>query len=83
MDGLDDGNKQCVVQRIVPRDWRRNIFDMMHAGQLRGHMGYEKIYPIAAARFFWIGMSKDFKTLLKTCHACAENGPKPKRATMP
>jgi hypothetical protein len=28
-------------------------------------------------------MSKDFKTLLKTCHTCEEKGSKPKRATMP
>ena len=40
-------------------------------------MGYDKIYSIAASRYFWIGMSSDLKQLLKTCHVSAEKGPNP------
>jgi transposase InsO family protein len=69
-----------VIQRIVPRAWREGIFEMMHASLLGGHLGFDKIYPLATQRFYWQGMAKDFRRLLKGCHSCAEQKTGPGRA---
>ena len=71
------------IQRIVPRAWRRGIFDMVHASLLGGHLGFDKIYPLAAQRFYWLKMAQDFRGLLKGCHSCAQNKTGPGRANLP
>jgi transposase InsO family protein len=71
------------IQRVVPRAWREGIFEMVHASLLGGHLGFDKIYPLAAQRFYWLGMARDFKRLLKSCHSCAENKTGPGRSKLP
>jgi hypothetical protein len=80
----DEGHEGCVTsQRVVPKELRRGIFEMVHASQLGGHMGFDKVFPVASQRFFWAGMAKDFKLWLKSCHECAEIKPGPGRAKLP
>ena len=72
-----------TVRRLVPRGWRREMFELVHGGALGGHLGFDKIYPVAKARYFWVGMAGDFKRFLKSCHLCAQIKPLPHRNTMP
>jgi transposase InsO family protein len=71
------------IQRIVPKAWREGIFEMIHASFLGSHLGFDRIYPVAAQRFYWLKMARDFRRLLKGCHSCAENKPGPGRANLP
>jgi hypothetical protein len=83
-DEQDEGQEgDLTIQRVVPKELRRGIFEMVHASQLGGHLGFDKVFPLASHRFFWAGMAGDFKTWLKSCHACAENKPGPGRAKLP
>jgi transposase InsO family protein len=82
-DHLDQQDHDVTVQRLVPRVWRRGVFDMVHASQLGAHLGFDRVYPLACQRFYWVGMAKDFRSLLKDCHSCAVNKPSPARTKLP
>ena len=60
-------------QIVVPASWRKDVMTHVHAGPLGGHLGYSRTYPVLRQRFFWCGMSRDYKNFLAACHSCAVN----------
>ena len=73
------GKEPETVQRLVPRGWRKEIIELVHGGALGGHMGFDRIYPVAKTRYFWVGMAAHFRRFLKSCHQCAQIKPLPHR----
>ena len=44
---------------------------LVHDNNMSGHLGYERTYPLLKERFFWRGMSTDYRKHLAACHSCA------------
>ena len=44
---------------------------LIHTSSFGGHMAYDRTYPLLRTRFFWPGMSTEYKAFLKACHPCA------------
>ena len=49
-----------------------------------GHLGRDKTLSVAKERFFWVGLTKDVETKLKTCFRCicAKSPHLPERAPL-
>ena len=51
---------------VIPFAARRWILTALH----KGHQGLDRTLALARVRYFWPSMSKDIKTLCKTCTDC-------------
>ena len=54
----DDG-KSVRWQLVLPRPFRKEILNEVHAGQLSGHLGIRKTEAKVKYRYYWRGMSAD------------------------
>ena len=61
-----------LYQRFVPSSLRVSIFLRIH-GEDCGHLGYEKIYPLMVARFYWWNMSQDILEWTRACKSCQKS----------
>ena len=71
-----------VLQRVVPAEWRVDIFRRVHCDECR-HMGYDRVYAMLWSRFYWPGMSTDVLEFLRACSSCQQNKPGCGRGRMP
>ena len=58
-------NHMCHI--VVPM---RDVFNLMHASPVAGHIGKYKIYYRLKIRFFWLGIKIDIKDWVKQCPRC-------------
>lgn len=59
---------------IVPSSFfQRKILQHIHSSLEAGHMGYHTTLHQAKLDFYWPGMRKDFKKLVKECEVCQVN----------
>ncbi|GLT71300.1 hypothetical protein SLA2020_433310 [Shorea laevis] len=55
--------------------FKQQILEYIHSNPALGHSGYHKTLHRAKTDFYWPGMRKDIKTLVKECAICQENKP--------
>jgi hypothetical protein len=67
LDGSPD-NEQIVV----PRKKRRDVFELIHAGNMGGHFGRKRTEAAVRARAYWPGWTSDVRSFLKQCAPCAK-----------
>ncbi|KAL6730064.1 hypothetical protein Aduo_001060 [Ancylostoma duodenale] len=48
-----------VAVEVVPKQYRRKVFDDAHSGLLAGHFGPRKVFRILSKRVFWETMKRD------------------------
>ena len=79
---LDSNTAEYSLQRLVPRQMRWTLFRAMHEREA-SHLGYRKVYPLLQARYFWLGMSVDVESWLKSCTMCQRLKPGPGPGRLP
>ena len=79
---LDPEGVEFTTQRLVPLNLRRQLFRALHE-QEAAHMGYDKVYPLLQARYFWLGMSIDVLDWLKACLSCQQIKPGAGKGRLP
>ena len=55
------------IQPIVPREWRRRIFNTIHG---LSHAGNRPTLRAISRRFVWHKMKTDVRNWCRTCHTC-------------
>jgi hypothetical protein len=60
-----------TIQRLVPACWRLELFLHVHKAECR-HMGYDRVYDILTARFYWYNMSQNVREWLGACQSCQQ-----------
>jgi hypothetical protein len=54
-------------------DFKAQVLQYLHSNPSAGHSGYHKTVQRAKSDFFWKGMRKDIKQLVRECTVCQEN----------
>jgi len=54
-------------------DFKAQILQYLHSNPSAGHSGYHKTVQRAKSDFFWKGMRKDIKQLVRECTVCQES----------
>ena len=78
----DDG-KSVRWQLVLPRPFRKEILNEVHAGQLSGHLGVRKTEAKVKYRYYWPGMSADTRSFLRSCDQCARRKSPAKKVKAP
>ena len=78
----DDG-KSVRWQLVLPRPFRKEILNEVHAGQLSGHLGVRKTEAKVKYRYYWPGMSADIRSFLQSCDQCARRKSPAKKGKAP
>ena len=65
-------SKSSVLQLLVPKSGREQLFLAYHASLFGGHLGRNRTLACLAHRFYWSGMSDDVKEWLTLCVACVK-----------
>jgi len=69
---FQDAATQVVHWQVVlPKQFREEFLQSVHAGPTAGHMGLKKTAAAVQARVFWPSWSSDLTAVLKKCHECA------------
>ena len=70
------GTGVYFLQRLVPTRWQAILFARVHRFECM-HMGYDRVYTMLFARWYWYGMSQDILDWVRACRACqqAKRGP--------
>ena len=79
------GDKRpAVVQIIIPRALREEVFQLIHSGITGGHLGRSKTQLQLQRKVYWPGWTTYIKTLLKRCNPCSRyhRGQAPKVAKL-
>ena len=71
-----------LLQRLVPGKLRKSIFMRVHGAEC-SHLGYERVYAMLYARFYWWNMSQDVQEWLRACKSCQQAKPGVKAGKMP
>lgn len=53
---------------IIPAHKQNECLSLVHDDL--GHLGRDKTLSVAQERFYWVGLTKDVETKIKTCHRC-------------
>lgn len=53
---------------VLPKELIEEIVSQVHLEM--GHQGSQKILRYVRDRFYWMGMSRDIKNILRKCHIC-------------
>ena len=56
-----------MLQLLVPKPARKQLFLSYHVSLFGGHLGRYRTLARLAYRFYWSGMSDDVKELLGQC----------------
>lgn len=59
-------------QIVVPRKRRRDVFELVHAGNMGGHFGRKRTESAIRARAYWPGWTGDVRLFLTQCAPCAK-----------
>ena len=65
-------SQSSLLQLLVPKSGREQIFLTYHASLFGGHLGRNRTLARLAHRFYWSGMSDDVKEWLTQCVACVK-----------
>ena len=65
-------SQSSLLQLLVPKPGREQLFLTYHASLLGGHLGRNWTLARLAHRFYWSGMSDDIKDWLRQCAACVK-----------
>ena len=73
---LAKGARVSFQQRLVPAKWQATLFTRIHRHECM-HMGYDRVYAMVFARWYWYNMSQDILDWVRACRACqqAKRGP--------
>ena len=63
------GISRGVFRLLVPVDFRKRIFDTLHA---LSHPGVRASQKLVDQRFIWFGMRSDIRTFVQTCIKCQQ-----------
>ncbi|EYC38726.1 hypothetical protein Y032_0699g1624, partial [Ancylostoma ceylanicum] len=55
---------------VVPKEFRRKVFDDAHSGLLAGHFGPRKVFRTLSKRVFWETMKRDVWKWSRECRDC-------------
>ena len=58
---------------VVPKSMQVKVVQFVHSSPTGGHMGFKRTYKRCRAGFWWKGMSKDVKEVVKECEHCGKN----------
>jgi transposase InsO family protein len=58
---------------VKDSDFKSQVLQYIHSNPSAGHSGYHKTVHRAKADFFWKGMRRDIKKLIRECSVCQEN----------
>jgi len=58
---------------VKDSDFKSQVLQYIHSNPSAGHSGYHKTVQRAKADFFWKGMRRDIRKLVKECSVCQEN----------
>ena len=64
------GSQHHLLQLLVPKPAREQLFLSYHASLFGGHLGRNRTLARLAHRFYWSGMSDDVKEWLEQCTVC-------------
>ena len=65
-------SQSSLLQLLVPKSGREQLFLGYHASLFGGHLGRNRTLARLAHRFYWSGMSDDVKEWLTQCVACVK-----------
>ena len=79
-DLFDDG--LSVQHRIViPASLQEAVTTTAHGGTLGSHIGMDKLSGVLRRRYFWLGMQRTARKVIRLCMRCAANKTKLAAAT--
>ena len=68
-------NRRVWKQLLVPKKFRRELFQLAHALPTGGHLGPRRVMGSLQRRYFWPGMLTDVKLWALACEECASRSP--------
>ena len=71
LNGILIRQKNGVNQLVVPTELRRRLFQHVHAGPLRAHLGNERTLKQLQQAYYWPGMRRDVVAWHRLCEDCA------------
>ena len=57
-------------QIVVPDSLKNAVISLAHEGLMSSHMGFYKTFCKINSLFYWIGMRKDIRRFIRSCHVC-------------
>jgi hypothetical protein len=58
---------------VKDSSFKQQVLEFIHSNPTAGHSGYHKTVQRAKTDFYWSGMRKDIKKLVRECTVCQEN----------
>ena len=58
---------------VVPRELRKRLFRLTHAGPLAAHLGFKTALLLMQEKYFWPGMRTDIGVWCRQCPECAQS----------
>lgn len=65
-------NEETQWNRVVPKDFRNQVFEECHDHPLAGHMGVEKTFNRIRQLYYWPKLKVDVKKYVAKCHTCLQ-----------
>lgn len=69
------GKNDVKKQLVVPVKYREQLFKKAHSDMFGGHMGTTRTKQRINHNFYWPGMGKQIKVLVRGCDVCQRLGP--------
>ncbi len=66
-----NANKDTILQYVVPKHRRKEIFSSIHESVTGGHLAFERTFTKIRARFFWPKYRDQIKRWCNECLSCA------------
>lgn len=76
----EESGNSCILQLVVPGQFREQIIHELHSGTMGGHLGTEKTHGRVKERFYWPGYWNNIRLFCEVCTSCAtRKTPAPRR----
>lgn len=69
--------KKCKRRIVLPKVCHQMIIKYFHSTTFGGHLGMTKTLKKINKQYFWVGMCRDIKSYVRTCHDCQMSKPSP------
>ena len=61
---------KALYQIVLPQKYRHDVLSLAHEAPMAGHLGMKKTYCKVLNHYYWPGVHRDVKKLIRCCHVC-------------
>jgi transposase InsO family protein len=75
------GKHNASAQLVVPQNLKETLLKLHHEHPYGAHSGTKRMLSIFLEKYYWLGITQDVDTFVKSCQKCSQAKPTSKKIT--